>query len=156
MFDSAPWDRKKNTKPVIFENDMGRFVNRLFEGMKNEFSLPSTWENSQKLNPAVDIVESETGYKLEVELPGIKSEDVDVAIHDGCISIKGEKETTRDEEEDNYICRERYKGHFQRTFSLPQNIDEDEIRASFHDGILILDIPKTEEAQKSYRKIELD
>ena len=162
MFDSTPWDRrtlprkKNDTRPIAIGGDMGQFVDRFFESMKNEIGFPGNWVNPQQLNPAVDIIEEDTGYKLEVELPGMKPEDVDITVHDGCISIKGSKETTKDEEEDNYICRERYSGHYQRTFSLPQNINEDEIRANFHYGVLVLDIPKTEEAQKSYRKIELD
>jgi len=93
--------------------------------------------------PAVDIKENEKEIRLDLELPGLKPEDVDLTAENGVLTVRGEKKSERNEGEDNrYHVVERTYGSFLRTFQLPQGIDEDQIKAEFENGILTIQIPK--------------
>src|SRR3954469_12303067 len=94
-------------------------------------------------SPAVDIRESESEISLELELPGIKPEEVEITAENGVLTVRGEKKSERKEGEENrYHVVERTYGSFLRTFQLPQGIDEDQINAAFEHGILSIHIPK--------------
>ena len=94
-------------------------------------------------SPAVDIKENESEITVELELPGIKPEDVEITSENGVLTVRGEKKTERKEGEENrYHVVERSYGSFLRTFQLPQGIDEDQINAEFQNGILSIRIPK--------------
>jgi HSP20 family protein len=94
-------------------------------------------------SPAVDIKETEGEITLDLELPGIKPEDVELTAENGVLTVRGEKKSERKEGEENrYHVVERTYGSFLRTFQLPQGIDEDQINAGFEHGILSIRIPK--------------
>jgi HSP20 family protein len=104
--------------------------------------------------PAVDIREDNAEIALDVELPGIKPENVDISIENGVLTISGEKRVERKEgEEGRYHVVERSHGSFMRSFQLPQGIDEGQINANFHDGLLTVRIPKA--ALPQPRKIQI-
>lgn len=93
--------------------------------------------------PAVDIKENENEIRLDLELPGMKPEDVEITAENGVLTVRGEKREERKEGEDNrYQVIERAYGTFIRTFQLPQGVDEDQIKAEFNNGVLSLHIPK--------------
>lgn len=93
--------------------------------------------------PAVDVKENNSEIRLDLELPGLKPEDVDLTAENGTLTVRGEKKTETKEGEDNrYHVVERTYGSFLRTFQLPQGIDEDQIKAEFENGILSIHIPK--------------
>lgn len=94
--------------------------------------------------PAVDIKETDDAYLIEAELPGLNKKDVKVTVDDGVLTIQGER---RQEEEssDKKIHRvERFYGSFMRRFSLPDNVDENSVKAKFKDGVLTLSVKKAE------------
>ena len=94
-------------------------------------------------SPAVDIKETASEISLDLELPGIKPEDVEITAENGVLTVRGEKNSERKEgEEHRYHVVERTYGSFLRTFQLPQGIDEDQINAAFEHGILSIHIPK--------------
>src|SRR6185437_10690177 len=94
-------------------------------------------------SPAVDVRENENEISLDLELPGIKPEDVEITAENGVLTVRGEKNSERKEgEEHRYHVVERSYGAFMRTFQLPQGIDEDQINAAFEHGILSIHIPK--------------
>jgi HSP20 family protein len=94
-------------------------------------------------SPAVDIKETDGEISLDLELPGIKPEDVEITAENGVLTVRGEKKSERKEGEENrYHVVERTYGSFLRTFQLPQGIDEDQIKAEFEHGILSVHIPK--------------
>ncbi len=100
--------------------------------------------NDKKLM-LTDIKESDKGYELEMDLPGFKKEEIKASIENGYLIISAEKaleKDTRDDEGKKYIHRERYTGSCQRTFYVGDEIEQDDIKASFKHGILRLDIPK--------------
>jgi len=93
--------------------------------------------------PAVDIKENDNEIRLELELAGMKPEDVEIMAENGVLTVRGEKRSERKEgDETRYQVIERTYGTFMRTFQLPQGIDEDQIKADFDNGVLTLHIPK--------------
>jgi HSP20 family protein len=128
--------------PVAWNDVFGRF-DRLFDANNGgRFSL--AW------SPATDVREDEEGLRVVVELPGINSEDVKVAIENGVLSISGEKHHESKEEDDdgNYHLVERRYGSFERSFRLPRSVDSDKVNAKFENGLLTIEIPKSEKAKK--------
>lgn len=105
------------------------------------------------VEPKVDVAETDHEYEITAELPGLDEKDVDVSLSDGILTIRGEKKSETEEKKKDYYRVERSYGSFQRSFSLPDSIDEDKIGASFEKGVLKLTLPKSAEAQKKQRKI---
>jgi HSP20 family protein len=101
----------------------------------------------------MDISETESEYKIEVELPSINQQDIEVKIDNNILTVKGKREEEKEEKERTYYTRERYYGSFQRSVSLPNNVNPDDIQAKFENGILHIRIPK--KAQDNVRKIEI-
>jgi HSP20 family protein len=94
-------------------------------------------------SPAVDIKETNTDLLVDLELPGLKPEDVEITADNGLLTIRGEKRGERKEGEENrYHLVERTYGSFMRSFTLPHGVDEDQIQAEFDNGILSIRIPK--------------
>ncbi|MFK5927537.1 MAG: Hsp20/alpha crystallin family protein [Desulfuromusa sp.] len=94
--------------------------------------------------PRADISETDDEFCITAEVPGIKREDVKIDIDDHVLSIRGENKQEKEEKGKKFHRIERYYGSFNRSFSLPQNVNEDNIEAVFKDGVLTLTIPKTE------------
>jgi HSP20 family protein len=98
-------------------------------------------------SPAMDVSENEKSYTLTVELPGVKKEDVTVELQDNVLSIRGEKKSESEEKRDKSHWVERSYGSFSRSLSLPANVLSEQVKASFADGVLTIEIPKREEAK---------
>ena len=109
--------------------------------------LAAPVQRSARLAPAVDVTEDEKAYKITVELPGVKKEDVSVEVHDNVLSVRGEKKSEREERKDKTHWVERSYGSFSRSFTLPPTAVSEELRASFNDGVLSVESPKKEEAK---------
>lgn len=104
--------------------------------------------------PAVDIKETSEHFQIDAELPGLTKDDVKVTVQDGVLSIQGERNKEEDTSDDQQHRVERIYGKFLRRFTLPDNVDEDSIKASFRNGILTLTLAKTEPAEP--KAIEVD
>jgi HSP20 family protein len=100
-----------------------------------------------RLSPAVDVSEDDGKYVVTVELPGTKREDVTVEAHENVLTIRGEKRSEREEKKEQSRWVERTYGSFSRSFTLPANADADRVNASFRDGVLTIEIPKSEAAK---------
>jgi len=105
--------------------------------------------------PAIDMSEDEKAYKISAELPGLDAKDVDVSVSGNMLVLKGEKRQEKEEKDKNYYFSERAYGSFQRTFELPASVDRDKVAADFSKGVLTITLPKTPEAQKPQKKIEV-
>jgi HSP20 family protein len=127
--------------PVAWNDVFGRF-DRLFDTDGGRFSFP--W------SPVTDVREDENGLNVVVELPGMSSDDVNVSVENGVLSISGEKKQENEESDadDNYHLVERRYGKFERTFRLPRGVDADKVKAKFENGLLKIDLPKSEKAKK--------
>jgi HSP20 family protein len=106
-------------------------------------------------NPAVDIYETDQNLVIKAELPGIDPKDVDIRVEDGTLYLKGERKHEKDVKEGNYHRVERSYGSFTRTFSLPNSVDVDNIKADYKDGVLSLTMAKREEAKPKSIKINV-
>lgn len=102
----------------------------------------------RNLFPALDVVEQDSGYQVYCELPGVDKKDVDVTISGNVLTIKGEKKGKSEKKDAKFYRKESTYGSFQRTLSLPKDIQNDDVKADFQDGVLKIEIPKMEEAKR--------
>ena len=105
--------------------------------------------------PSVDISETEAEYLIRAELPAVKKDDVHVTFEDGMITIKGERKQQKEDKNEKYHRVESFYGTFERTFSLPDNVDSDAIRCESKDGILTVHIPKTQNVKQKAKQISV-
>lgn len=105
--------------------------------------------------PAVDVIEKNDAYEITADLPGMDEENIEVALVNGGLSIRGEKrEEARDESADHYV-RERRFGAFERSFSLPEGVNADKIEANYANGVLRVVLPKDPNAKAAKRRIDI-
>ena len=103
--------------------------------------------------PEADVVEAENEIRVTVELPGMRSEDIDLDLENNVLTISGEKKEERREEHETWHLSERRYGKFSRSFVLPRDVEPDQIQARFDNGVLNVTIPKSEKARR--RRIEV-
>ena len=120
----------------------------LYDPLRNIGQRVADW-----VAPRSDASALEDYYEINVELPGVKTEDVDVSLHDNSLMVRGEKRSEREEAGRTYFFSEREYGAFQQTFRLPPDADSDKIDAEFSDGILRLKIAKRTSSQTAGRTI---
>ncbi len=133
-------------KPFIGERGLDKFFNEF----TNDVEFP--------LNrfPRVDVVDDEKSIKLIAELPGVKKEDVKILLEDGFLTMSGEKKNEFEgKEEINIFKNERLFGKFERKFELPEDINPDEIKAKFENGLLNISIAKLAPEKTKERIIEV-
>jgi len=107
----------------------------------------SSPQRAARLAPAVDVSEDANAYHVTVELAGVKKEDVTVEMNENVLSIRGEKKSEREEKKDKTHWVERTFGSFSRSFTLPASAVTDEMKATFKDGVLSIEIPKKEQVK---------
>jgi HSP20 family protein len=111
-----------------------------------DWNMPTLQEISF---PRVDILDHDNDIEVQAALPGVKKEDLEVSVTNQTITIRScTKEEKKTEEKGKYFRREISRGEFQRTLSLPDNVDGDKAKASFKDGILKVTVPKTEKSKR--------
>jgi len=107
------------------------------------------------LTPAVDVREDDKQYNMEVELPGLSEKEVNVKIENDVLTISSKKEDSTEEKEKGFIRKERRHFSFSRSFALPDNVDADNITATFKNGLLNVVIPKTPEAKPKLIEVKV-
>ena len=124
----------------------------LFDDFFNDFTRPSYTIKNIPANGLMktDIKETDDAYELKIELPGCKKEDVKAQLKDGYMTISASTSQSNDEKDDNgkYIRRERYVGSSSRSFYVGKDVTENDIQASFENGVLNIDIPKKQPQPK--------
>jgi HSP20 family protein len=120
-------------------------IDRLFDTPLAELAQSSNLLRGW--TPALDVYEQKESFIVKAELPGMTKEDIAVSLHDGSLSISGERKS-ESKHEDAEVCRaERFFGRFQRTVTLPAPVAANKVSAQYKDGILTVTLPKTEEAK---------
>jgi HSP20 family protein len=112
-------------------------------------------ERSWARAPVVDVTERENEYEVTAELPGMQEKDIELTVSDDVLTIKGEKKEEKEEKKKDYHISERRYGSFQRSLRLPDGGDANKIEANFKNGVLTVTLPKTAQAQKQAKKIEV-
>jgi len=132
-------------------------IENIFEEFFKDFNRPSSSLLSEtvraSLLPRLNISETDNKYFIEAELPGVKQSDLELKLDNNILVIKGKTEESKESKERNYFMRERYYGSFQRSLTLPNNINENDITANFKDGILNIEI--TKKLENSTKSIEV-
>src|SRR2546427_13293613 len=127
-------------------------INRVFGdvvGRTGEESNLTPWA------PAVDIYETEHELVVKADLPDVNEKDLDIRVENNVLTIRGERKFENSVSEDNYLRIERACGAFSRSFSLPNTVDPDAIKAEYRDGVLTVHVPKREEAKPKQIKVSV-
>jgi HSP20 family protein len=136
---------------------------REMEALLNQYTIPSakrlTSSNASNTEandwaPVVDIIETEDGFLLKVELPGVTKDDVSISIDNRVLTVKGEKRNN--DKESKFHRNECRYGSFVRNFTLPQDVDVDEVEAIFKNGILALTLKKMEQAKPKQIEVKVN
>src|SRR5690349_7084352 len=132
-------------------------MNQVFDHLVNPWSATRRGHRSSSgdnqlattdlISPAVDVYETEKGWNIHVELPGVKKEDIKIDSSDKAVTLSAESKSSQDYTRDNVRYQECRFGTYSRTIPLPDNVDRDNIDANFKDGVLNLFLPKGEVAQ---------
>lgn len=113
-----------------------------FPSFKNQFQSSLLSRNEQDFYPLLDIFEINSHYIVELDIPGVKKEDININVDNNILTIKGKKETDKEDKDTNYYSRERFYGDFKRSMSLPVGVNADKIDAAFNSGVLTIKLPK--------------
>ena len=127
----------------IFEDALARRSRGREEGLRT-----GMW------TPAVDIYENSDFVVVKAELPGVEKNQISVEVKDGILSLRGERKFEKEVKEESFHRIERSYGSFQRSFSLPVSVDQDQVTARFEDGVLEVKLPKKEKAKP--KQIQVD
>jgi HSP20 family protein len=122
-------------------DELDRLFEGPLEGLARSTQLLGVW------NPAVDLYEDKDNVTVKAELPGMKREEIEVSLHDGTLTISGERKGEEKVENADARRTERFVGRFHRTLTLPSTVKADQVNAQYKDGILTVTLPKAEEAK---------
>ena len=146
----ARWDPFRDLMEI--QGELNRLFGRTYgtaeDGGGASALAAGTWA------PAVDVYEDKDKVQLQVELPGVEPEQVDVSVEDSTLAIRGERSFSRELDQEQFRRVERRYGSFARAFTLPSTADPDRVRANFDKGVLTVEVPKKEEAKP--RRIEIE
>lgn len=132
-------------RPVRDVFDMRSEMNRLFDGFFRGF--PPVSERLAPYGPDVDIKETDDGVLVSVEIPGMEQKDIKLTVRENVLSLRGEKKREEEVKNTDYLVSERTFGGFERSFTLPTNIQADKVTAVYKNGVLNITLPKAEEAK---------
>lgn len=158
-----PWARQQqgNGQPAPRDEhplaDLQRQMNQAFDSFWSRWERPFAgdgWPFGEQA-PRSDVVETEDGIEVTVELPGMEQKDVEVSLAGDALTIRGEKKVERKGEKKGYYVAERSYGSVLRTIPLPPGIDADKADATFRNGVLTVKIPHTPESRANVRRIEV-
>lgn len=166
--DEAPVPAVPETRHPLSDirEEIDRVFDRAFHGWPHFGGLLADWDPFREMGsafarrpfgrfPQTDIQEGDKDFTVTIELPGVDLEDLELAVTDNTLTVKGEKKSEREEEEKGHHLKERSYGRFERSFRLPESANPDKIDASFENGVLRITLPKRVEAQKRARKINV-
>ena len=156
MFGSMVPSRRRDVSnlPETMLGDIRKEMDRLFEGFLGEpWSIPSILGG--QFAPAFDISETENELVVKAELPGVDPQDVDISLTGNVLTIKGEKREEHETQGETMHRLERVFGSFSRSFTLPCEVREDQIQATYKDGLLDLRLPKSESSKTRKIKIQV-
>lgn len=126
-------------------SDLRDEIDRLFDLPLTGLSATSPWMSGW--SPALDVYEDKDQFVITAELPGMKKEDIELSIHNGSLTLSGERKSEHEAESAGVYRAERYFGKFQRSVDLPAAVATDRVKAEYKDGVLTVTLPKAEEAK---------
>jgi HSP20 family protein len=134
-----------NWSPVEQLSTLREEINRLFDSpfgeLTNRMELFNGW------TPALDLYEDKDNLILKAELPGMRREEINISVHDGTLTLSGERRYEEKNQDSEPYRSERFFGRFHRTLALPKPVQSDKAKANYREGILTVVLPKTEDAK---------
>jgi HSP20 family protein len=141
--------RRDQSRGLTLQDEVNRLFEDNFTRERSGHAELATWA------PAVDIYETENELVVKADLPDLQDKDIDVRIANNTLTIRGERKFEKDVKEENCLRIERTYGAFMRTFSLPNTVSSENIRADYHNGVLTLHMAKREESKPKQIKISV-
>jgi HSP20 family protein len=141
--------RRDQSRGLTLQDEVNRLFEDNFTRERSGHADLATWA------PAVDIYETENELVVKAELPDLQEKDIDVRISNNTLTIRGERKFDKDIKEENFLRIERAYGSFMRSFSLPNTVSSENIRAEYRNGVLTLHMAKREESKPKQIKISL-
>ncbi len=129
--------------------DLQREVDSIFD----QFFGDSDNDTSTVWAPRTDLLETDDAFRIRLDVPGMNKEDISINLQNNTLTVSGERSSERKEEGEEYVRVERAFGNFHRTFTLPDAVDQENVEASYEEGVLTINVPKTEESTR--RQIEI-
>lgn len=141
----------------------GNVFNEFFNGVNESRTSCNVSTNAKKsVSPDVDIIETSQHYHLNIDLPGVVKDDIHVNIEDGVLLINAERSSKlepkadTEDEKQTVVRQERFYGHYERQFSVGENIDASGVQATYTEGVLSLTLPKVKEEKAVTQKISIN
>ncbi len=148
-------ERTPNQPVRKLQNEIDSLFNSFFRNDGSLINWDEDFLNRGTISPNMDLSENDKEYNVSLELPGINEKDIDINVDNGILSIQGEKSHSEDEKDKDYYVLERSYGKFYRSFTLPNNVDENNVSAKLKDGVLKISLPKTSTKDSSTKKVEI-
>ncbi len=138
--------------------EMDSLFNRLMPSMLGRWPgrLGTSNGDTVEWAPSANISETDKEYLIRAELPAVKKEDVKVTVDDGMITIEGERKQQKEDKNEKLHRVESFYGHYTRSFSLPESVNESAIRCESKDGVLTVHIPKAEITKQQPKQIKVE
>lgn len=134
--------RTRNRNLNSLQNEIDRVFDRFFPSRDTEEDTSSSRQAVWR--PRMDLAETEEAYRIDLDMPGMTKDDLKISYQDNQLVVSGERESDRKEENEEFVRVERSFGHFRRSFTLPRTVDEDNISATYDNGVLTITVPKTD------------
>ena len=134
------------TRPATLFNE----IDSWFNNVSSDF--PSLVNGIASWRPKFEVLNTESAYRVRAEIPGMSKKDISIEVADNLLTISGERKATKD---DNHNYSEFSYGKFSRSFDLPDDVEENKIKASMKDGVLALEVPRMKPVKPDVKKIEI-
>jgi HSP20 family protein len=145
-FDVKPY--KPFGELASLREEMDKIWNRFFGEWPTMEPFRGEW------SPSVDVSETKDALLVKAEVPGMDAKDIDISLSNDVLTIKGKKEQEKEEKEENYHRIERSYGSFTRSIRLPREVQSDKIKASYKNGVLTINLPKSGEGKEIKIKVD--
>jgi HSP20 family protein len=129
-----------------------RGINRMFDDLWHGFETPAVFAGHRF--PSLEVRDEEKMVRVIAELPGLELDEVELGLHDGILTLKGEKKSETEEKTEHGVVSERWFGHFERAVSVG-DVDENATEAKYENGVLTVTLPKVERPKETGRKIPI-
>ena len=146
---NLPTKRDEISQPFL---KLQHEMNQMFDNFFDNFRLSPFRKENLETFPRVDIKETNKEVDVSAELPGLEAKDIDISISDNILTLSGEKSKEAENKGEGYYRMERIYGSFHRSVMLPTEVESDNVKAVFKNGILRITIPKKPEANEKQRK----
>jgi len=147
----APWQRS-----FFLPDDLSQLIQSFDSGLGFLLEPTTATTLAGGWLPAMDLHDGKDTVTVKAELPGMKKEDIDISLQDGVLTLSGERKGSRQENKDGVARSERWFGRFERSISLPCQVDAKTIKAGYRDGVLSVELAKAEAAKPKQIKIEFN